>query len=558
MKSITTLLFLSLFLPLPAQILFQVTEPASLKGIYPCQSPDAAEWGSPDLQTAGNWFSDTVLIADDGMLAGACAPLNNPLAGNFGIARRTSDCSIGLLLTNMQNAGATGVLIIDTVDGRPLSFPSDVLSQSVLIPFLVISESQGDSLLNHLLNGETVVVGMGNKTGVHSTDAGLYKNRCLWYTNAVNDDESTLIDTNFGAWVFNPGTTNLSDLQLSLDFLGNAPLLTFDSDQFDLQSGDSLFVPLQLPAANFLNSGDYSMQYRLFVPGDEDTTDNVVSLHLRIQHERSAPVLDYALFSSGSADYLLQGSSLNWGDTVSCFMVKEPVEGFIRCLNEIHLKIHVKPEQLPAFLELDYAFYSIEVVNGQPVIDPDNFVAAYSDNYDIFTSEYELVIPVTAPLTGSPSGYYGLLVYSSMGIPFQFLFTGDAYPDQRLATPNGLQAFYYRNENLPVPEFFQIEKQLTPVFEARYNNDVEGCYWSSGKLREPVFTIYPNPVSDFLIIETEVSGIRMEIRNIAGMICKELITYENQVSVNDLPSGIYTIHFTDTNGQEYRRRFVKI
>lgn len=558
MKSITTLLFHILFLQLPAQVLFQITEPASLKGIYPCQSPDA-EWGSPNLQTTGNWFSDTVLIANDGIPGGACDPLNNSLTGNFGIARRNADCSMGVLLTNLQNAGATGALIIDTVDGRPLSFPSDGFSQSVSIPFLVISESQGDSLLNRLLNGETVIVGMGNKAGVYAIDAGLYKNRCLWYTNVVNDDESSLLDTNFGAWVFNPGLTDLLDLQLSLNFSGNATSVTFDSDPFDLDTGDSLFVSLQLPSANFLNAGDYFMQYTIIVPGDEDTTDNSVIAPLRIQHERSSPVPDFSSYNSGLSDYLLRGGSLNWGDTVSCFMIKEPIDGFLICANEVRTKFYVEPQLLPAYLELDIAFYKVQIINGEPYIEPDDFISDYSFADNITDPEYELIVPITGDLTGSASYYYVMMLYSSTAIPFRLLFTSDEYPDERISGQSGLQVFYYQNLTISQSSFSKIEPQLTPVFEVRYTNDSAGCYWSTEKQAESVFTLSPNPTRDYLNIQgVDQTKKHILIQNMAGVVCKEWITDESEVLISDLPSGVYLIQLQDSNDHEYHSRFVKI
>ena len=201
---ITSLLILISFWG-TSQVLFEIEAPNSLRGIYPCMEPTGTTWSSPNLAQAGNWFSDTVIIANDGVEASACNSLSSNNQGNFAIFRREY-CSLGEQLLNVQNAGATGALIIDTVVGRPLAFNADSLSNQINIPFVIISKDEGDNIINSINGGESVVITMGNKQGQNAVDIGMYMDRALWSSFAYYPNTGKIFpDTSFGTWVYNQG-----------------------------------------------------------------------------------------------------------------------------------------------------------------------------------------------------------------------------------------------------------------------------------------------------------------------------------------------------------------
>ena len=176
------LLFLLAFIPAvcSAQLVFEVNSPATESGVFPCMAGENLDWtNSPDLYQNGNWFSDTLVLADDGTLGSACSVLNNSISSNFALFYR-SGCDLGQSLLNAQNAGATGAIVIDSVDGRPLPFLGDGLSSSITIPFVIVSSGKGDSLIQRISENDIVVASFGDKTGASVTDVGIYKEFSLW------------------------------------------------------------------------------------------------------------------------------------------------------------------------------------------------------------------------------------------------------------------------------------------------------------------------------------------------------------------------------------------
>ncbi len=274
-----SMLFFATIFTASSQLVFEVNEPFHLRGIYPSIAPQLG-WGSPNLNINGAWFSDTILIANDGNIGSACGTLNNSVAGQFVLFQRNS-CSIADQLLNVQNQGASGALIIDNVVGRPLPF--DTLDQAfeVTIPFIIISKDEGDSLLTSLSAGETAIVSFGDKTTSLNSDLGIYMERSIWssYGYFKLEGNTYFTDTLLGSWIYNHGNSIVNDAQLQFYLKGKSSTLDYavTSEEIQILPGDSVYVPLSFPFiidfSGEMNGLDYGYSI-ISSTVDEDTLDN--------------------------------------------------------------------------------------------------------------------------------------------------------------------------------------------------------------------------------------------------------------------------------------------
>ncbi|MEO1053473.1 MAG: putative Ig domain-containing protein [Bacteroidota bacterium] len=75
------------------------------------------------------------------------------------------------------------------------------------------------------------------------------------------------------------------------------------------------------------------------------------------------------------------------------------------------------------------------------------------------------------------------------------------------------------------------------------------------RLEESDITVYPNPVSNLLVIESAES-MQVEIMDLSGKVHK-LTTSDQPVVVGALPNGVYLIRLTDASGEITMGRFIK-
>jgi hypothetical protein len=71
------------------------------------------------------------------------------------------------------------------------------------------------------------------------------------------------------------------------------------------------------------------------------------------------------------------------------------------------------------------------------------------------------------------------------------------------------------------------------------------------------FVVYPNPASDFIIIENAENAL-LEIFSPDGRLIRsvKIETGNNSIKISDIPSGMYIIHLTDEK-QKYSQMIVK-
>lgn len=112
-------------------------------------------------------------------------------------------------------------------------------------------------------------------------------------------------------------------------------------------------------------------------------------------------------------------------------------------------------------------------------------------------------------------------------------------------------------ENLS--EMFQQNDEMQSMF---YNcSFAENCssFVTTYDEFETDFEVFPNPTSDFVIIQTDQTNLKeIALININGQVVKEFVTNDEEIrlSINDVPSGMYVIQLETKNGQSIQRKLV--
>jgi hypothetical protein len=126
-----------------------ITSPTSVAGNYPCFPTTAF---GPPIPTSVNGAIE--LVSDVSPLACNANPITNSVSGKIALIRR-GDCTFVEKVKNAQNAGAIAVIMMNNVDGVPISMGGDDLT--ITIPSVMISKDVGDLIEASALSG--VVLG---------------------------------------------------------------------------------------------------------------------------------------------------------------------------------------------------------------------------------------------------------------------------------------------------------------------------------------------------------------------------------------------------------------
>ncbi|GAB3532292.1 hypothetical protein GCM10027443_15860 [Pontibacter brevis] len=137
---------------LPAELL-HINTPSSVAGAY--IGVQAAFGPAVDeIGVAGN-----IIMADPSNgCSGATSPLTVPFAnqaeisGNIALIDRGA-CTFIEKALNAQASGATAVIVVNNIDGDPISMGGDETGTAVLIPAIMISKADGDKLKAALAQG---------------------------------------------------------------------------------------------------------------------------------------------------------------------------------------------------------------------------------------------------------------------------------------------------------------------------------------------------------------------------------------------------------------------
>lgn len=141
-----------------------VTSPSAVAGDY--LSYPTTAFG-PDITSV---ISANIVLVDDGSAAPteACNALVNAaqISGNIALIRR-GNCNFTEKVKSAQNAGAVGVIMMNNVPGQPI--PMGGTDDTITIPSVMISKSDGDILENSIIAGSSIT---GSLNPVSSTFTG--------------------------------------------------------------------------------------------------------------------------------------------------------------------------------------------------------------------------------------------------------------------------------------------------------------------------------------------------------------------------------------------------
>ena len=99
-------------------------------------------------------------------------------------------------------------------------------------------------------------------------------------------------------------------------------------------------------------------------------------------------------------------------------------------------------------------------------------------------------------------------------------------------------------------DFWCIGPPYNPT--AYYSED---CYLSTSEFTKVDFDIYPNPVKDFLSVNSQEPINFLKIYSITGKLLRE--TAESSINISDLSSGLY-FTLISINGRNDTKKFIKI
>lgn len=540
-----------------AQLVFEVNAPSIERGVFPCMAGAASEWpNSPDLYQNGNWFSDTLILADDGTLGSACNALNNSVVGNFALVYR-SGCSLGQSLLNAQNAGATAAVVIDSVDGRPLPFEPDALSSSITIPFVIISRGKGDSLIQRMAENEIVVASFGDKTGVNTTDLGMYKEFSLWsrygifpfeHVDDPSPSNNQLPDKHFGTWVYNQGITDASNVQVKLWFYHdpNYPLHNQDSLSlpFDLAAGDSVFIDFDFEYEHGTNytgssiskSNPLNYGYELITPADDDTLDNKIS-----QIIYSAGSVASNSFSPGDilgdfseVDYFIEGSPESYDSIGYC--VYMPLKMGV---NHTYLYNPIAP------------IVGSELGAEESVILRDAVIGNQQMTFgNLYESMFYYVGNINEPIYSdypSPSQPFidldtNIVMCINTNSSTKLGFSSDMYHDEQIR--QGYLPTYFRKVPYSTGSNYDAQYIITPVISLHFCNYPSCEINSVEEIEAPQISLFPNPARSALTIQSEEIIETITVFDVFGkkvLSVEAAGTLEQTVDVEALHPGTYLV-----------------
>ena len=267
-----------------SQVIFSVLSPASIQGNYDfTNNGTGSSWGLPNLLDPADAIQSTLVLVDDGTAADSlgCNNLINgaALAGKIAVVYRR-DCSFGLKAQKAQAAGAIGVVIINHEDGL-VTMTGGTEGLTVNIPVTFITRADGAILRGAMAQGD-VEVFIGNKLYFFENDLGLMKDRLLIAPAAARPSALTQNASEYsvkqGAWVYNFGQNDITGSTLKAEVtFNNTSVSSMESDPFDIESGDSLYVEFDNFSQASYPAGKYKLTYSIVTAEEDYEDDNTFS-----------------------------------------------------------------------------------------------------------------------------------------------------------------------------------------------------------------------------------------------------------------------------------------
>ncbi len=558
MKTLFLIFFVCLYSLCYGQLVFEINQSTSFNGVYPCISANS-NWNSPNLLVNGNWFSDTLRIADDGIIGSACSTLNSNASGNFALAYRTG-CDLRQTLLNIQNSGANGALIIDSVAGRPLPF-FDSVDTNITMPFIIISRDIGDSLFSELTTSTNIIVSFGDKTSTTVNDVGIYKETSWWSMYGCFPFESlTLQDTLWGSWVYNHGTDTASNLQLKFYFELNNGIINYydevNSLPFNIPPLDSIYIPLLLSYNHTqwttFDNDTMRYGYQLLNAIDSDTLDNKIESYILSTGDILSHSYQREYQNQNAKDYTIQLG--NFFEVYQRYeVIDSDVWGYLNFILNI-------PLDSPGggSISTDLFIYNGDSINNVSQIPSSSFLDFTSLNMNNYTIvPFSECIDLDYLTMSNPSNYFNIILsylyeISSPGV----LFTSDMYHDLRHESDSAFLAFLEQgNPAVLIP----FDVRLTPTHYVQVIHS-EGPYCASSLPEKNItVSISPNPSSEKIHISSSSKIKEISIINIRGEIISTQMAkvHYEIIDISSLTEGMYIILIENEGGVKVQKKFVK-
>ena len=292
-----------------AQVIVAGVSPASIIANYGFTWAEPGAWGTPDFNVPGTFVQDTLVLVNDGTpglnaqgnpLSGSgCNPLlPNSLFGKIAVVYRgdggasiplNGACEFGSKAKNAQDAGAVGVIIINR-NSDIIAMGGGAEGANVTIPVVMISLTDG-ALLVEAMQTQSVVVFMGNKTGLFANDIGILRDAVLipklGAVPLILAQNGTEFNFEVGARVYNPGSNAQANVSINAKIVGPSLTTVYDNtvtglsiattDSIDVDPSQTLSFP-QFSLSSY-PAGTYTLTYVVSIDGivDEYDGDNSLS-----------------------------------------------------------------------------------------------------------------------------------------------------------------------------------------------------------------------------------------------------------------------------------------
>lgn len=274
-----------------AQIVFLVQEPSNLAGSYDFTYSSSNGWGA-DMDTVA--ITAPAAFAYDATAADSlgCEDIINTseIEGKIAVVYR-GDCNFSLKAKNVQDSGAVALVIINNIPGAPVGMGAGTNSAGVVIPVVMISDSDGALLRDSIMTG-SVEIFLGNNTGLYANNVGSYNNNVAsansYSIPAKFAESGSDFSVPIGAWVYNFGSADAVNALITavIEREGNE-IYNETSTASNIPVGDSLFFSLP----EFLQNGGYEAGFYTITytiatdASDEFADDNTVTASFWINTE---------------------------------------------------------------------------------------------------------------------------------------------------------------------------------------------------------------------------------------------------------------------------------
>lgn len=281
-----------------AQVIVAGVSPTSIIANYPFTWAEPGAWGTPDFNVPGTYVQDTLMLVEDGSTGTnpqgnpisqeGCNPLTNNLTGKIAVIYRNT-CEFGAKAFNAQEAGAVGVIIINR-EPDAVAMGGGAQGANVTIPVVMIGNAEG-ALLVEAMQTESVVVFMGNKTGLYPNDIGLLANAVLipklGAIPSILAQSGTEFNFEVGARIYNPGSNAQTNVSINAKVVGPTGSTVYDNtvSGLSIATSDSVDVYPALASSfpqfslSSYPAGRYTLTYTIVIDGttDEYVSDNTIS-----------------------------------------------------------------------------------------------------------------------------------------------------------------------------------------------------------------------------------------------------------------------------------------